>query len=126
MFIKVPDQIAAEVVAQADKRLKVTPDASLPSFAAVEARIRELEAIRQDYRRIESGYSASRLHNLARSYRAKMSALKRRISELMDRRTAFPEGMALAHATQAIDAGRRASAMLASKDERGEMIPDPD
>lgn len=126
MLVKPNDQIAAEVVAQGDKRLKVTPDAALPSFAAVEARISELERIRQDYRRIESNFSASRLTNLARSYRAKMAALKRRINELKERMTAFPEGVALAMSEASIDAHREEAALLASKDERGEMIPDPD
>jgi hypothetical protein len=126
MLAKPNDQITAEVVAQSDKRLKVTPDSDLPSFMAVEARIRELEAIRQDFRRIESSYSASRLHNLARSYRAKIAALKRRIDGLMGRRAAFPEGVALAQASARVDAHRQLSALLADKDQRGENIPDED
>lgn len=126
MLAKPNDQITAEVVAEGDKRLKVTPDAELPSFSAVEARIKELEAIRQDYRRIESGYASSRLNNLARSYRAKMAALKRRIGVLKEKMQSFPEGLALAQAAASVVAQREASALLAGKDERGETIPDED
>jgi hypothetical protein len=124
MLVKIPDQISAEVVAEGDKRLHVTPDAELPTLAAVEGRIGELERIRQDYRRIESSYAASRLNNLARSYRAKMAALKRRIGVLRERMASFPAGMALVQAAAVAEDGRIDSAMLADKDQRGEMIPD--
>lgn len=58
MIVKPNDQITAEVVAESDDRLRVTPDGLLPSFVAVETRIKELERVRADYRRIESGLSA--------------------------------------------------------------------
>ena len=124
MLVKIPDQITAEVVAGQDGRLKVTPDAELPSFVAVETRIKELERIRGEYRMIESRFAASRLTSLARSYRGKMAALKRRISVLRERMVAFPEGIALEQATAKANTQRQAAALLASKDERGEFLPD--
>lgn len=124
MIVKPNDQIVAEVVAESDDRLRVTPDGLLPTFAAVESRVKELERIRADYRRIESNLSASRLTNLARSYRGKMAALKRRIEGLRQRMQEFPEGVALAQAQAAIIAQRKQSMLLAGKSERGETIPD--
>lgn len=124
MIVQPNDQIKAEEVARKDDRLTVTKDANLATREAIDSRLKELEAIKNSYLLVESRFSASRLINLARSYRGKIAFVRRRINALRRRLAEFPEGLELAHAAALIDNGRIDAALLADKTERGDDIPD--